>query len=186
MTWLLTLFMACSPQAEAITNGQTGYNIGLSGALDLGGEARPLQFTTQYGVGMPITFWRGHYDPSFALGRYWGGGLTPRVFWNNQRVRLSLPVRVERGMDLIAIGIRIYGGLGPLLEWNETHQSVGVTAHMGATVKYRVNKNLGPMLSIQGGCDILDGAINPRLEFRLGLDFSARIRPPSSVDNQIQ
>lgn len=183
MTWLLTLLIACTPQAQAITNGQSGYNIGLSGAIDLGGESNPMQFTTQYGAALPITFWRGHYDPSFALGRYWGGGITPRIFWSEDKVRASLPIRIERGMDLIAIGIRIYGGLGPLLEWTDAGQSTGGTAHIGTTLKYRVNKNLGPTLSIQGGCDYLDGSINPRLEFRLGLDFSARIRPPSSVEH---
>ena len=184
MRWLLTLLLVGAPQANAITNGQAGYNIGLSAALDLGGQGTPLQFTTQYGMGVPITFWHGHYDPSFALGRYWGGGLTPRVLWGQNHIRASLPIRIERGMDLIAVGIRVYGGLGPTLDWDDDQtMTVGGTAHVGAALKYRVNKNLGPLLSIQGGCDYINGTLNPRLELRLGVDFSARIRPPSSVED---
>ena len=183
MQWLAGAILFIAPVAYGITDGQTGLNLGVVASLDFGGENRPIEFGVAPGVAMPITVWRGHYDSAFALGRYWGGGLTPSLHVYREAYHLGVPIHIERGMDLIAIAVRFHGGLGPLLAIRDEHTAIGATLRAGASVKYRLNRNIGPELRIQIGADYLDGQLNPRAEVQLGFDLSLRIKPPAGVND---
>ena len=84
-------------------------------------------------------------------------------------------------MDLIVLGVRFYGGVGPPWHVTDSQTQIGATLQVGAAVKYRLNKNIGPILRLSVGANYLDGEINPTGQVQLGFDFSTRIKPPSRV-----
>lgn len=183
MKWFIGALLGLAPTAYGITDNQAGINIGLSGSIDMGSSNRPVEFTAAPGVEIPITFWHGKYDPSFALGRYWGVGVAPRVHWHADGVRFGVPLHIERGTDLIALSLRFHGDVGPTWAFRNSGSSIGAMARVGATVKYRRNKNMGPTLTLQLGGDYMNNEFNPRGEILLGFDFAFRINPPSSVEH---
>jgi hypothetical protein len=177
MKWLLFACLLTPGAAQAITNDQTGVNIQLSPSLFLGGihEENRLRFRAGAGGAARLTFWWGRYDSSFALGRYWGAGLAPQHHWTSKRQALYLPVHVERGMDLIVLGLRYFVSGGPALYFRESSTTLGGQARVGTTLKYRMNKNVGPTLTFQAGIDIEDARPLPAGEIMLGFDFSGRL-----------
>ena len=183
MRWIAMTILFFTPTAFGITDGQSGLNISVAGSIEMAGENRPMAFRASPGVSLPITAWHGNYDSAFALGRYWGGGVSPNVHWHGQNTFVKAPVHVERGMDLIVLGIRFYGGVGPMWFINETETKIGATAQLGAAIKYRLNKNIGPTLRLTVGADYLDGEVNPTGQIQLGFDFSTRIKPPSGIND---
>jgi hypothetical protein len=86
-------------------------------------------------------------------------------------------------MDLIVLGIRFHGAVGPVWKIDPSQTTVGATARIGTTLKYRLNRNTGPSLRIQLGGDYLLRQFNPTVEIQLGFDLAVRIKPPSGVDD---
>ena len=183
MRWFALAILFLAPAAYGITDGQSGLNISATGSIEMGSQNRPMEFRASPGASLPVTIWHGNYDSAFALGRYWGGGMAPSIHWQADQLLVGLPFHVERGMDLIVLGLRFYGGVGPLWYVTENETQLGATFRMGTAVKYRLNKNIGPTLRISMGADYVNGEINPIGQIQLGFDFSTRIKPPSGVND---
>ncbi|TNE90093.1 MAG: hypothetical protein EP330_09705 [Deltaproteobacteria bacterium] len=146
-TWPLLAALLLAPTAEAFTLDRHG--IWLQGAGGFAVDNRGIGPAWQLGGG----YWWGNYDRDYALGRYWGLGLTARQDYIRGELSTVPLVELRRGNDLIVAGLHWFLSAGPVIR----PEAIGVEGRLGGGGRFRVNPSNSLFIRLEAGGGYVDG-----------------------------
>lgn len=97
-------------------------------------------------------YWWGRYDPDYALGRYWGLGLTARQDWVRGELQTVPLMELRRGNDLIVGGFHWFASAGPVVR----AQAIGVEGRVGGGARFRFDPASSAFLRLEVGGGYVD------------------------------
>jgi hypothetical protein len=164
---LIAAALFCATPAHALTNPMAGMYVDLAGSGELSGS--PI--VGDAGGQLSLGWWRGRYDDSYAIGRFWSLGAAYRAGFAHGMRHTAL-AEVRRGVDLLVVTpyVALIGGavLAP--------GGVAPIAQLGLGGKFRTSRFYSLSLRLDGGVIVAGGRVGPQLGARLGVAFSRPFR----------
>lgn len=139
--WLLPLALVWAAPADAFTVDRHGLWFQAAGGL--AADTRGAGVGWQAGGG----YWWGSYDRDYALGRYWGLGLTARQDWVGGELQTVPLVELRRGNDLIVAGLHWFLSAGPTIG----AEGLGVEGRVGGGGRFRFNPSSSAFVRLELG-----------------------------------
>ncbi|MCO4747528.1 MAG: hypothetical protein KC912_22195 [Proteobacteria bacterium] len=90
-------------------------------------------------------YWWGNYDNDYALGRYWGVGVTARQDYVRGELSTVPMLELRRGNDVIVVGLHWFVSAGPVIRPN----AIGAEARGGVGGRFRLNPALSAFLRLE-------------------------------------
>ena len=171
---LVPLLLSLVAPAHALTQTQAGPLFTLAAGGSLTGAPVQPSAAGQLSFGA----WFGTYDDAYSFGRYWAVVQTTRVDLLSARGDTTVAPMLElrRGLDILVANVAGFVAGGPALVVADG-TTLGGTARAGVDAKWRRTRFWGLTVRLEGGVDVLDGAVQPTAAVLVGAGFARPARP---------